>query len=304
MKKNSNFVLLTISIIIINFLIFNKVYAIDNYSEKYVIIGNVNIWKYENNKLYDSIIYNGKDKYKVYVNNKYMGIYKIDGIRNYLLYDEKNNKITCDGELFAYSSSLNITNKPFNKQPILNEDIKIINLELNTVINEENLSVNEYIAIDLDNNGIDDKIVNISNLDGQEELDKYLNLIYIELNGIDKQIIIKDEIPSSENLLAPRYSIKYIINKSNSNYDSIIIEKGYFSDVGKTTNLLYKNINNTYEKVIIENEEVLNNNTIENNNDQSEKYILYIFLGIVLLIIMIGYLLFQRIKKKGEVMDD
>ena len=56
------------------------------------------------------------------------------------------------------------------------------------------------------------------------------SLLYTEMN----------EIEETDILIAPNYYLNYVININNENIDSIIIRKGYYSNSGETTNLIYR----------------------------------------------------------------
>lgn len=295
-KNNKIFLLRKIVFIIaVLLLLISKSYADDINNDKLLVISNIDTWEYKNGTWYKKNTLSSKSYFSVYVDNKYHGVYKIN--ETYNLYDNDNNIVHYNGELFAYTNNFNIKNKEFNIDKITDEKLNEINSILGTTLENKDLSINEYIKVDLDNNGINDEIISISNLDALDEQSKYFNLIYIKLNNKDKQVLVNDTIPEKEVLNAPIYQIKYIFNLNN-NYDNIIFEEGYFSNANNTKNIMYENINESYSKVVIEKEQEKTNTVIKKD------YTLYIVLAIVLIIFFIGYFIFNKIKNKEDVMDD
>ena len=62
---------------------------------------------------------------------------------------------------------------------------------------------------------------------------------------VNKDIVLKDYY------LEPLYSIKCFLSINSMKNKNIIIQKGYFSDVNKTGNMLYQ-LNNGKYKLVIE----------------------------------------------------
>ena len=99
--------------------------------------------------------------------------------------------------------------------------------------------------LDLDSNGIMDKVISLSNIFSEIDQSVYFNLLYVNLNG--EIIVLEKELVNSANILvSPTYRIGYFINLLDSQYDSIFIQKGYFSNAGETTYLIYEYTDNTY----------------------------------------------------------
>ena len=300
MNKNNRISLKKLSVFSIILLasFLNIIYASEENNDKYLIIDNISVWKYKDNTWYNTSIPNNDNYYLTYIDNKYLGMHKIKGQSKYILYDNNNNIVQYSGELFAYSNNFNIKNETFIIDEISDEKLKEVNSILDMNLNKNDLSINEWVSIDLDNNGAEDEIISVSNLDALDEQSKYFNLVYIILNNGNKQILINENIEERDVLNAPIYKIKYIFS-IDSNYDNLILEEGYFSNVDSTKNILLENNNGLYNKVTIETEQK-NTEKIDNKTD----YTLYIVLAIILLIFMLGYFIFNIIKNREDVMDD
>ena len=269
--------------------------------KKLLIIDDISTWEYDNDKWYK---YNNTDYYNysfsTYVNNNYYGIYKIEKDDGYNLYNNQNQLVSYNGDLVAISSNFNIKLKPYVLAMINNEDLTEINTILNGSFITTDFTINQSVVIDLDNNGIDDIIVNVSNLDEENEQDFFFNLMYIKLNNQEPQVLIKDNVEERDVLATPTYGIKYIITGNNS-YDSIIVQDRYFSYTRKTTNTLYEWQNGIYSKTTINN---ARKNDDKPKTDNKTDYTMYIFYGILLIVFLLGYLVFNIIKKKNDNMDD
>jgi hypothetical protein len=212
---------------------------------EFIVIDDISNIEYQNQKYITTIqsSING-EKLNTYVDNNYYGLYTLEYGNNWNLYDN-GNYVNYSGSLLAYSESLNLKLKKFSKGTIgETEKEEIINILGYQYLTE--LSNNEMVNIDLDNNGVMDKIVNVSNIDSfTEGVDEYFSIIYIVLNGEEK-IILNSKIDVKDLYHAPLYNINYIWNMNNSSYDTLVFQKGFFSEVGDTVNVLFDYVENDY----------------------------------------------------------
>lgn len=185
--------------------------------------------------------------FAVYVDNKYMGNYRMKYGTVWNLFDNNDSYVEYTGDLFAYSNNFNVNVANYTINGVGPNEITEITNILNHEINQNSLSINEVVQMDLDANGIMDKIVNISNLDSVEEEQYYFNLCYVVLNNQIK-VLINDSVESRELLLYPVYKLRYIFKYADNNSYSFILQEGYFSNAGKTQNNLYDIVNGEYIK--------------------------------------------------------
>lgn len=247
MSKKVPIIIIVILLLVIVLLLFVFKKDLKNNSKvvsNYMIIGNDSIWKYTNK--WESSYYSDVDnnKMNVYVDNIYKGEYVLKYGNGWNLFlNDKYQQFS--GSLIALSNNFgNVLNVDINE--IDDNDIIKVNEILHSNYVKSNFSLMEKVNVDLDNNGVLDKIVNVSNLDIEDE-DKYFNLVYIILNN--KVYVLKKEIISKENYYnAPIYNIKVLVKFSD--YTNIVISKGYFSDAGKSGNIMYEKVNGKYELVI------------------------------------------------------
>ena len=206
----------------------------------YLIIDNNDIFEYRDNRFtkFSSASSVQNSEFVVYVNQERKGKYYLKMGTVWNLFDKENNYVHYEGNIFAYTNNkLNINVRKVSIEEINENDFNYISRIIN-ISSINDLSLKEKITTDLDHNGIIDEIVSVSNLDSDNQ-EKYYNLLYVTLNN-EKQILINNEIEETDILIAPNYYLNYVININNENIDSIIIRKGYYSNSGETTNLIYR----------------------------------------------------------------
>lgn len=208
----------------------------DSKEYSYMIINNESIWGYNgswiksNNSLIDNT------NLETYINNVYSGFYtyKLGNVWN--LFDG-SNLITYDGLLIGFSKNLGrVIN--INKVDIDSNDLNVINGILNKSIGIDDINKYEKVNIDLDNNGIMDSIIYVTNI-MDEELNSYFSLLYVVFNG-SVYVLKNDDVTNDNFYEKPLYSIKAVVDINGKSVNNIIIEKGYFSNVNKTGNIMYQ----------------------------------------------------------------
>lgn len=221
-----------------------------NKNYQYLIVGDLNLWglsddgweDLEKDKI-------NKDLLNVYINNNYYGQFNLKYINSWNLYSSDGSYIPYSGELIAFSETLNVNITEFSKTSVTDIEINEINYLLNSRITVDDLSTSELIQLDLDYNGINDKIINVSNLKAEEFQEQYFNLCYVVLNN-EQKVLIKELIDAESVHTYPLYSIKNILNINTEDKDSIIFSKKYFSNSGEPTYTMYQYITNVYRKVV------------------------------------------------------
>lgn len=212
--------------------------------EKYLVIDNITKLNYSNgefspakNKEIEQI-----EKFKVYVNNKYYGDYKLKNAGNWNLFDKKDEYVNYNGNLLAFSDNFNVKVRNIKIREIDEKDkvFLINNYNLNTF---SNLTINEAVDLDLDNNGVTDEIICLSSMEESNNISNYYNVVVLKLN--DEKLTLVEE---RENDAKYVYSIFGIINIEDSKNDSIILTKveGYYSEKPKVSSLVYNYKNDKY----------------------------------------------------------
>ena len=129
----------------------------------YLVIGNESIWENKNNSwkkvTYDDV--NNK-KLNVYIDNMYSGKYTLKYGKVWNLYD--NSGLVMYEDSFVAMSDVNWDIVNINIDSISKEDLMYINSVLNSKYSLEDITLNEKVNVDLNNNGIIDTIINVGNL--------------------------------------------------------------------------------------------------------------------------------------------
>lgn len=211
----------------------------------YLVIGNESIWENKNNSwkkvTYDDV--NNK-KLNVYIDNMYSGKYTLKYGKVWNLYD--NSGLVMYEDSFVAMSDVNWDIVNINIDGISKEDLIYINSVLNSKYSLEDITLNEKVNVDFNNNGIIDTIINVGNLN-RDGLDKYFSLVYVIIDG-KKEILINEDIDVKDNLNYPIYRINSLLRKNG--LINIILHKGYFSEAGTNGNRMYEIIDGKYELAI------------------------------------------------------
>lgn len=211
----------------------------------YLVIGNESIWENKNNS-WKKVTYNdvNNKKLNVYIDNMYSGKYTLKYGKVWNLYD--NSGLVMYEDSFVAMSDVNWDIVNINIDSISKEDLIYINSVLNSKYSLEDITLNEKVNVDFNNNGIIDTIINVGNLN-RDGLDKYFSLVYVIIDG-KKEILINEDIDVKDNLNYPIYRINSLLRKNG--LINIILHKGYFSEAGTNGNRMYEIIDGKYELAI------------------------------------------------------
>ena len=222
----------------------------DTNNTYYLLLNNISNWAYSNNKW--SSVSNGEitkadATYKAFVNNNYLGEYKVLYGTKWNLVDNDNNIVVYNGNLIAYSNDFNINVSHAASRKINADDEKIIKEQF-SFANLSDLTENEAYDIDLDNNGVKDEIVCLSNVGSTSSLSSYFNLVFVKYND-NVKTIISENIKPEEMLDSKTYYISLVANINKSDVSSVIVGYKYGSEAGKPGNILYSMQNDDFNKV-------------------------------------------------------
>lgn len=185
--------------------------------------------------------------FKTYSDGNYIGDYYLTKVNLWNLFDKNNNYISYDGYLFAYSSNLKISIDASKSRTMNNLEMNLLKKHFK-ISSFNHLYTNEVYEVDLNNDGIVDKIICASNNSIETSNSENYNLI---VSIIDNQVkaIVEEYNVSSTNV----YSIKGFFNINNSAYKYVIVEKimNYDGDVESysVNDKIYKYYNNNYKEV-------------------------------------------------------
>ncbi|MBQ7141314.1 MAG: hypothetical protein IJO32_07425 [Bacilli bacterium] len=219
--------------------------------EEYILIGNdIKLSTYDNKwDTIDNEVFNIK-KFYVYDDNEYKGKFEVKYHNDRVyLFDEKRNSIKLNGNFTAVSSK-NIKIKEFKIDSITdinNSIIKKIEEELKIKIDSlEQLSLNQKVVLDFDNDGENEELYLLSNMFNMNngKIKKGFSLVwYVNNNKIQKLIDLV--INEKKRLDSYSYSISGIIDYNNDKEYELIISKEMFRP-NYSCALVYKLNNNKF----------------------------------------------------------
>lgn len=181
----------------------------------------------------------------VYANNKTLGKYTLKYVKKWNVFN-KDDYIPYNGYLIAYSLNFNIGVKSFTEVSLNSNDISTISSLIGFNVNDSMLNYKYKYELDLNNDDKKDNLICVSNLDSLNEVSQYFNLCYTLINN-NTTILVKDLIEKSAYYDYPVYKLNALLRFNNNTFNNIVLQKGYFSEVNSTGNVMFERKNSTYE---------------------------------------------------------
>ena len=202
----------------------------------------------EDNKLGE--IANAGD-FQVYDTSQNSGTYKIKYINKWNFFDSNNNWINMNESFIAGSQDLDLKVVNYQTREMLGEELAILEKHLreNKVNTYTHLEQNEVVEYDFNKDGKNEKILLASNVNDTTE-DEKLFVIVISIVNNKSSVLHVDVYNKYQNFEVPSYQIKGIINILGRKEDYLVLLKGYFSEVGKPSTYIYKNVKNNFENIV------------------------------------------------------
>lgn len=199
-------------------------------------------------KLEDESLANWND-YNIYINNKYIGEYKLQYNDKWYIYNEQRDPIKYEGNVIAFSNiDMNVFD--YNRINIMDNEQNMIK----NYLEKENITFVDYniynskVEIDLDDDGKTEKIYIInSKINDNEE--NIFSMILVEKNN--KLIpVISKVIPKNEYSDIDIYDLYGIIDIDKDDKKEIIISKMIYSQPDSSCEIIFKYENGKYNKLI------------------------------------------------------
>ena len=256
MRSQKSYMILIVFLIIFALIMYLLVARKNIQEEKKVstiIVGNTSVWNYYNKKWVNVKKQSTKEKinwetFKVYEDNKYLGDYSVwNDSTKWYYFDKKNNSITPNGKVLAYSSNFDITIDDYNEKQIEDSDKKYINyvLEENNLSTSSKFTSSYKVEIDYDSDSQMEEFYIISNAFPTEfEPDQIFSLAFM-VKGNTIYYLYRDiDENKVNNGCKPYYN--YFLDFNKDGVDEVILSCGRFSDNG-TVDMLYKQENNEFK---------------------------------------------------------
>lgn len=245
MKKDKKVAIFILIFLIVGASIFFLTIGIDllnKSSENIIIIGNSGGFKKVNSRWVHINTKNelkslGGNKFNVYVDNSYFGNYNLLYDDKWYLFKNDDTPVNYNGNMLALSGSIKYKVANFTTHDI--EDKTYVNrvLRENNISEDSILTYSYYTDIDLNNDGVLERIYTISNKFPYEDVGN-LSFSYIFMLKNDKIIYLyknKEEIDDVYSGCNPY--ISNLIDIDEDNKLEVIIGCSYYSVEGTKYNL-------------------------------------------------------------------
>ena len=209
-----------------------------------LLIGDSAIWNYSGGSFTNitsqsTISSFDWQEFTVYVDNQLLGNYSVWYDDRWYLFDEGQNAVDYQGNLFAYKADFDMNILPFTVQEI--SDYRYVEQVLSEYgITTPGYTVDNYYAIDLDQDGVDEEFYAVSNCFMDIDIgfpDEYFSFLFMVDDGVITMLYEETGQNQAVNGTQPIiYSVLDIDN--DSNYEMIVM--GYKYSVQLPYVMLYK----------------------------------------------------------------
>lgn len=257
--KNNKIWIIVIFILIIASFIFSLVYLpyFDN-NMIYVVVEDNTVWKSNGKKWSNSSLRKLKrmsfDKFYSFDSKKYIGETYLNYDKELDVYNKNFEKLSLTYGILSIKSNLPLKNTKAVDfyDDIDDSDYPYLEEIFNKYsIDEDGEMTNLKYIVDLNNDGKEDSIYNISNFYNDEEKSQAFSIIFSVIND-NIEIIESTIIDASEELKEKNSYLKYIADvDSDGDYEIIILKTSYGNDKNDC-NAMYKydSNSNKYIKLI------------------------------------------------------
>lgn len=257
MKKDGKFIFaIGLSIV---FVIYAIILIVLDFSNKtlidtYLLLAENSTWKCDQNKcktINQSEVPNHTTFKVANTEGLNYGNFTVDYVNKWNFLDEQGTfRNDLDQNFIAYTNDkIKVINKTQYQRNASNEEKDLIAqyLEKRKITNYK-LSSIDVVNYDFNHNGKDDQIIIATN-DDEESQEKYFIIVLSVIDGKGNELAY-DEVSIKEYYFLPFYYVNAILNLGKEKEDVLILSKGYFSEVGKTTNAMYRVSHKKLEKLM------------------------------------------------------
>src|SRR5574344_2368510 len=218
-------------------------------SAKYLVVNNISNYQYLDGKWSKTSTNNLEDannKFKVFSDNTYLGEYSLKYGKVWNLFDNKDNFVNYSGKLIAYSNNFNINLKRFTIRNLNEADKKILT-DSYQITNFDDLYVDEAVDIDLDDNGVMDKIICASKggFSTDPDVNSFYSIALVILNGENKIVVQEGkDFDKIYNILT------YFIMDGNTAYLDLEYTSNVDTDYQTNGTVLYQYSDGDFKKIL------------------------------------------------------
>ncbi len=210
----------------------------------YIVLSDLSVYECENDiscQLIKKDELLEKDQlFLVFENQKLLGKYKLDYIKEWNLYDESKNWLGVKDEFIAGSLNTDLVVKNYESREINEKEETLLQqvLKENNINNYKKLYQNKTIEYDFNKDGRNEQIILASNANEDAEENQFFS---IALGIINNKAILLDlsQVSKSEYYFLPTYDVLGIINLFNQEKDLFILLKSFYSEVENPQTTIY-----------------------------------------------------------------
>ena len=229
--------IIIISILLAYVVLMVIIFGTDLFRNKtYIIIGSEEKLKYEKGQYLDikaseKSLYQGQ-KFDIYDTKGHVGKYILKYHKNkWHAFSDNYDFVSLESPIFAIKTNKKYSVPDYEIEELNGSDLANLNQMLKEHnIRDYNLSVNQKVTIDLDNDGKKETLFAASNLFEDEDADGYFSLVYYTKNN--KKIFLKEKYYDiKDSYKGELYNLTKLIDIKNNGKVEIIITKRCFSMV-------------------------------------------------------------------------
>lgn len=216
-------------------------------NSSYLVLGDATIWEYEKEnkwKKMNAKTFDKKVKVDAYNDNNYLGYYNLRYINVWNIVDDNGSFVNIDEDFLGATKGLVTSVDNFESSTLLDDEKENIRVLMDYGYSAETIS-GETLSVDLNNDGVNEKVVYASNMN-EEGLDDYFSLLYVDIDG-NIDVLFKKEFKASVLLDEPSFRIYAVVQVKGMPYKNIILHKNYNSEAGSPGYLMYQYSDGKYQ---------------------------------------------------------
>ena len=224
-----------------------KVNNDEDTNSSYLVLGDASIWKYEKEnkwKKMNAKTFDKKVKVDAYNDNNYLGYYNLKYVNVWNIVDDNGSFVNNDEDFLGATKGLVTSVDNFESSTLLDDEKENVRVLMDYGYSVETIS-GETLSVDLNNDGVNEKVVYASNMN-EEGLDDYFSLLYVDIDG-NIDVLFKKEFKASVLLDEPSFRIYAVVQVKGMPYKNIILHKNYNSEAGSPGYLMYQYSDGNYQ---------------------------------------------------------
>lgn len=235
-KKNLKIIIVILVCFLVYMLIVFLISPKNDGTSGYILNSGIGSFYCENAKcetVSNSSVSTSSRSFAIYQYNEYVDTYQANYNMDTWNFFQDNSWKAIYGDYLAIDTSLNYEYLPYEMEHLTASEENMI--QSRTGISYEALNRNSVYTLDLDGNGVMDRIYALSNQTEEESNNDYFSIFFVEINGYLVPIYL-ETVKEAEGYVLPYYSVAGILKIDG--VLKIVLNKGYFSSYGVPETIL------------------------------------------------------------------